>query len=68
MKFDSVNSFVEYLQKNAETFSKENSERITKMACAQNPIITLLTCSDSRVDMSFFDIDPINTVFTVRNI
>jgi carbonic anhydrase len=38
------------------------------MASSQHPKITLLTCSDSRVDMEFFRIDPLDTVFTVRNI
>jgi carbonic anhydrase len=35
---------------------------------SQNPRVTLLTCSDSRVQTSIFGIDSINEIFVVRNI
>ena len=35
---------------------------------SQNPKITLLTCSDSRVQTSIFGIDTVNEIFVVRNI
>jgi carbonic anhydrase len=34
----------------------------------QNPDITLVTCSDSRVQNSFFSKDSINKIFVVRNL
>ncbi len=68
MHFDTIKEFLTYLQVSSENFSQEQDEKIHKMANSQHPKITLLTCSDSRVDMEFFRIDPLDSVFTVRNI
>ncbi len=68
MHFETINQFLSYLKENSKVFSDEKSEKIHQMAQAQHPKITLVTCSDSRVDMEFFRIDPLDTVFTIRNI
>lgn len=68
MHFDTIKQFLDYLKENSEVFSEEKSEKVHQMAQAQHPKITLVTCSDSRVDMEFFRIDPLDTVFTIRNI
>ena len=38
------------------------------ISTGQNPAITLVTCSDSRVQNSFFSQDSINKIFVVRNL
>ena len=68
MHFNTIKQFLNYLKENSEVFSQEKAEKIHQMANAQHPKITLVTCSDSRVDMEFFRVDPLDTVFTIRNI
>ena len=68
MHFSTIEQFLNYLKENSDVFSKEQAEKIHHIAQAQHPKITLVTCSDSRVDMEFFRVDPLDTVFTIRNI
>ena len=68
MHFNTIKQFLNYLKENSEVFSSQQAEKIHQMANAQHPKITLVTCSDSRLDMEFFRIDPLDTVFTIRNI
>jgi carbonic anhydrase len=50
-----------FLKSNTKEFFDEHKEE-------QTPIITLLTCSDSRVQTSAIIPDAINQVFTIKNI
>jgi len=68
MHFNTIKHFLDYLKESSKNFSQEKTEKIHQMINAQHPKITLITCSDSRVDMEFFKIDPLDTVFTIRNI
>jgi carbonic anhydrase len=56
------------IEENNQMFTKEKLEILEKMTNAQHPKITLLTCSDSRVDIQYFKIDPLDKVFTIKNI
>jgi len=47
---------------------KKDSHFFKKFLTKQTPYITLLTCSDSRVQSEIFGIDPTNAIFCVRNI
>ena len=35
---------------------------------SQHPVITMITCSDARVQTNIFNFDPINKIFVIRNI
>jgi carbonic anhydrase len=51
-----------------QMFSEEQVELLKNITWAQHPKITLITCSDSRVDMNYFRMDALDKVFTIRNI
>ena len=53
---------------NLQYLKKHDKNYFTNFKESQNPKMTLLTCSDSRVQTSIFGIDTINEVFVVRNI
>jgi carbonic anhydrase len=56
------------MQENNQMFSKEQVGLLQNITWAQHPKITLITCSDSRVDMNYFKMDSVDKVFTIRNI
>ncbi len=68
MHCDTLSELVEYLRKNSFMFSDERVDLLKRLANEQHPSITLLTCSDSRVDVEYFKIDPLDKIFVVRNI
>lgn len=53
---------------NAEFASSHDNEFFAKFKDEQSPKLTILKCSDSRVQMESFDKTPQNGVFAVRNI
>lgn len=50
-----------FIQKTGKDFFKSYQE-------SQHPIITMITCADSRVQTDSIIDDPINRIFTIRNI
>jgi len=60
--------FIEKMKENNQMFSKEQVKLLQNITNSQHPKITLITCSDSRVDMNYFKLDAIDKVFTIRNI
>jgi len=63
-----VNELLEKIKKENQIFSEEQIELLKNITNEQHPKITLVTCSDSRVDPGYFKIDPINKIFVIRNI
>lgn len=64
-----VVSFLNELFDTNEKFSMKYSERFFKrFSEKQNPYLTILKCSDSRVQIESFNECPQNGVFTIRNI
>ncbi|MDZ7740972.1 MAG: carbonic anhydrase [Bacteroidota bacterium] len=60
---------IELIRKGNESFVEQHEEGFfTSHTEKQNPLITLLTCSDSRVQTSAILPDPINKIFTIENI
>ena len=60
---------IELIQNGNEEFLKDRDPDYFKAHIdKQSPIITLLTCSDSRVQTSAILPDPVDNVFTVKNI
>lgn len=53
---------------NAEFSSSHNNEFFERFSQEQKPYLTILKCSDSRVQMESFDKTPQNGVFAIRNI
>jgi carbonic anhydrase len=53
---------------NLDFIGERDSAYFSNFKNSQNPKITLLTCSDSRVQTSIFGIDTMNEIFVVRNI
>ena len=53
---------------NAEFSDSHDDKFFEKFKQSQNPYLTILKCSDSRVQMESFDKTPQNGVFAVRNI
>jgi len=63
-----VNELLEKMKEENQMFSQEQIELLKNITNEQHPKITLVTCSDSRVDMNYFKIDSVDKVFTIRNI
>ena len=63
-----VEELLAKMQKNNQMFTEEQVELLKNITWAQHPKITLVTCSDSRVDMNYFKMDSVDKVFTIRNI
>ncbi len=60
---------IELVRKGNESFVNQHEEDFfTSHTKKQTPLITLLTCSDSRVQASAILPNPINKVFTIENI
>ena len=53
---------------NQEFISKNHQDYFLSHSKSQNPFITLLTCSDSRVQTNAILPDSINKIFTIENI
>ncbi len=68
MHCDNINQFIKYLQDNSFMFSQQRVEQLKKISQSQHPFMTLVTCSDSRVDIEYFKMDPLDKVFVIRNI
>jgi len=58
----------ELFDTNEEFSSSHNKEFFAKFHDVQTPKLTILKCSDSRVQMESFDKTPQNDVFAIRNI
>lgn len=68
-KHQSLISFLEELFDTNEEFARKHSDEFfAKFKDRQNPQITILLCSDSRVQIESFDNTPQNDIFTIRNI
>lgn len=64
-----VVSFLNELFNTNKKFSKKYDKNFfKKFSQKQNPCLTILKCSDSRVQIESFIESPQNTVFTIRNI
>ena len=63
-----VNDLLKKMEENNQMFSDEQIELLKNITGSQHPKITLITCSDSRVDMNYFKMDSVDKVFTIRNI
>ncbi|MBF2053678.1 MAG: carbonic anhydrase [Candidatus Sericytochromatia bacterium] len=61
-------SLGELLSQNSKYLHSHGAEYYADFKDAQNPGVTLLSCSDSRAHSTSFFNDPINRVFAVRNI
>ena len=68
MHCSKVEELLAKMQENNQMFSEEQVELLKNIIWAQHPKITLVTCSDSRVDMNYFKMDSVDKVFTIRNI
>jgi carbonic anhydrase len=68
MQCNTLKELLEKIEENNQMFSKEQVELLQKITNSQHPKITLLTCSDSRLDISYFKLEAIDKVFVVRNI
>ena len=68
MHCSKVEELLAKMQENNQMFSKEQVWLLQNITWAQHPKITLITCSDSRVDMNYFKMDSVDKVFTIRNI
>ena len=53
---------------NAQFAAEHDEKFFAKFHDSQNPHLTILKCSDSRVQMESFDKTPQNDVFAIRNI
>ncbi len=53
---------------NRKFLQKHCEKDFSSISKGQNPDITLVTCSDSRVQNTFFSRDSINKIFVVRNL
>jgi carbonic anhydrase len=62
---DIMNNLISHDNKFVNQHSKNYFDKIKDK---QNPSITLLTCSDSRINENIFEDDPTNKIFSVRNI
>lgn len=58
----------ELIQGNDKFVESTAKEYFDKIRDSQNPDITLVTCSDSRVQVNIFGGDATNRIFTIRNI
>jgi len=56
------------IEGNEEFISKNHPDYFLSHSKSQNPFITLLTCSDSRVQTNAILPDSINKIFTIENI
>ena len=63
-----VNDLLKKMEENNQMFSQEQLDLLKNITGSQHPKITLITCSDSRVDMNYFKMDSVDKVFTIRNI
>lgn len=72
MSLPSTPKMLNFLNKlfdtNAEFSEMHGDEFFEKFKQAQTPYLTILKCSDSRVQMESFDKTPQNGVFAIRNI
>ena len=72
MKLSNDSRIIDFLNNLFDTnteFANEHDDKFfAKFKDAQNPHLTILKCSDSRVQMESFDKTPQNGVFAIRNI
>ncbi len=68
MHCSKVDELLAKMQENNQMFSEEQVDLLKSITGSQHPKITLITCSDSRVDMNYFKMDSVDKVFTIRNI
>ena len=63
-----VNDLLEKMKENNQMFSEKQLDFLKNITDSQHPKITLITCSDSRVDLNYFMMDSLDKVFTIKNI
>ena len=68
MHCSKVDELLAKMQENNQMFSQEQVKFLQNITWAQHPKITLITCSDSRVDTDYFRMSSLDNVFTIRNI
>ena len=68
MHCSKVEELLAKMQENNQMFSEEQVDLLKNITWCQHPKITLLTCSDSRVDVNYFKMNSVDKVFTIRNI
>jgi len=68
MHCSKVEELLEKMIESNQMFSSEQVELLKSITWAQHPKITLITCSDSRMDMGYFKMNSIDNVFVIRNI
>ena len=66
---DKAQDIIKYLIEGNNKYVEEHEpEFFEKLKDAQNPTVTLITCSDSRVQTSIFGIETTDELFVIRNI
>ena len=66
---DKAQDIIKYLINGNNKYVEEHEpEFFEKLKDAQNPTVTLITCSDSRVQTSIFGIETTDELFVIRNI
>jgi len=68
MHCNTARDLLQKLEENNQMFSQEQMDLLKKITNSQHPKITLLTCSDSRLDVGYFKVNAIDKVFVIRNI
>ena len=63
-----MKNFISQITGNNNDYCVENPELTKKIAKSQAPKVTMVTCCDSRMDLSQLWIEWTNQVFTIRNI
>jgi carbonic anhydrase len=63
-----VNYIEELLKSNQRFIDRTGKDYFQKYQEGQNPFMTLVTCSDSRVQTEAFQNNPFNNIFSIRNI
>lgn len=64
----SVEQLLSKMKDNNQMFSEEQVDLLKNITWCQHPKITLVTCSDSRVDANYFKMNSVDKIFTIRNI
>ena len=63
-----IEELLEKIKENNQMFSEEQVDLLKNITWCQHPKITLVTCSDSRVDPNYFKFNALDKIFTVRNV
>ncbi len=58
----------ELLEGNAKFVGGHGDEYFSGYATSQHPVVTMITCSDARVQPTIFSFDPVDRIFVIRNV